>query len=231
MRELEIPTSKPKRSLLDAAQAEVAAKGFDAVSVRDVTERAKANVAAVNYHFGSREGMMGLVMIRCLAPVQQERLDRLTVLERKWGSKGVPLEELLDAFLRPLLVEGPDSSTAAVQRVLARVLSLPPESLPVALQESMVELWRRYLKALGKSLPDCSLQELGWRLHGVTSLAIGTLAGDEPVRHWSGVGLNPETSEQKGSRLVRWAIALMREGLASPEEEKRAKGPQATFDF
>ena len=63
MRSFEIPTSKAKLKLLDSAEGLVANRGFDAVSVRDVTQLAKANVAAVNYHFGSREGMMSLMMV------------------------------------------------------------------------------------------------------------------------------------------------------------------------
>lgn len=230
MRELEIPTSKPKLRLLDAAQAQVAAKGFDAVSVRDVTEKAKANVAAVNYHFGSREGMMSLVMSRCLVPVQKERIDRLSVLERKWGSKGVPLEELLEAYLRPLFVQS-GSDGREIQSVLARILALPVDSLPMALQESMADLWQRYLKALGKSLPGVPRQDLAWRLHLVTSAAIGMLTGAEPVQRWSGVGVDPENADQLGARLLRFALAAMREGLVSSTESGAPKGPQATFDF
>lgn len=230
MREFEIPTSKPKLRLLDAAQAQVAAKGFDAVSVRDVTEKAKANVAAVNYHFGSREGLMALVMARCLVPVQKERLDRLTVLEKKCGAKGAPVEEVLEAFLRPLFVIG-GRSGVEIQALLARILGLLPDQLPPLLQESMAELWQRYLKALGKSLPEFSRQELAWKLHGVSAAAIGMLAGDEPVQRWAGVGIDPEIPEQRGTRLLRWAIALMREGSDAGDQPAQRKGPQATFDF
>lgn len=230
IRDIEIPTSKPKLKLLDAAQKLVGARGFDAVSVRDVTDLAKANVAAVNYHFGSREGMMALVMVRCLAPVQKERLDRLTVLEKKWGSKGVPVEELMEAFLRPLFVQAGPSSVKN-QPVLARILALAPDSLPDALQESMAELWQRYLKALGRCLSGLTRQDLAWRLQAVSGAAIGLLSGEESVQRWSGVGMEPESPELLGARAVRMAIAAMREGETRDESGEPRKGPQATFDF
>ncbi|MEO8616967.1 MAG: helix-turn-helix domain-containing protein, partial [Luteolibacter sp.] len=64
MRELTIPESGPKRTLLNAAEQLFATKGFESVSVRDVTQSVKMNVAAVNYHFGSREQMLSLVILR-----------------------------------------------------------------------------------------------------------------------------------------------------------------------
>jgi len=62
MRVTKVPESGPKRSLLDATERLVVEKGFDLVSVRDITGAIKANVAAVNYHFGSREALMDVVM-------------------------------------------------------------------------------------------------------------------------------------------------------------------------
>ena len=55
MRDMTIPESGTKRKLLDAAELLFAERGFEAVSVRDITQLAKTNVAAVNYHFGSRD--------------------------------------------------------------------------------------------------------------------------------------------------------------------------------
>ena len=66
-----------KQRLIEAAEALFADEGFDRVSVRDITTKAAANVAAVNYHFGSREGLVAVVMARYINPVSEERLARL----------------------------------------------------------------------------------------------------------------------------------------------------------
>ena len=224
MREFVIPTSKPKLRLLDAAEQLVAGKGFDAVSVRDVTELAKANVAAVNYHFGSREGMMGLVIGRRMMTIQQERLDRLAVLEKKWGNKGIPLEELVDAWVRPLV------SVSGSERMVARILALPAEALPEPVDVLSCELWARFLKAFGKALSSVPKEDLAWRLHFLNGAVIQLLSGSESLMHWTqGASAVPE-KELSLSHFLRFALAAIREG--GVEDKPTAKrGPQATFDF
>src|SRR6218665_111665 len=92
-----VPNSGPKLRLVEAAEKLFAEKGFEAVSVRDITKEAGANVAAVNYHFGSREGLVVAVISRYLIPVSQERLASLERAERNGGG----VEEILAAFVRP----------------------------------------------------------------------------------------------------------------------------------
>ena len=104
MRVLKVPEGGPKKKLLDAAELLVSEKGFDLVSVRDVTGAVKANVAAVNYHFGSREGMMDLLMLRSIAPLYEERLDALEKAERKHAGKMVQVEEIVSSYVSPLAV-------------------------------------------------------------------------------------------------------------------------------
>ncbi|MDB6077298.1 MAG: transcriptional regulator, TetR family, partial [Akkermansiaceae bacterium] len=71
-----------KQRLIEAAEHLFADDGFEKVSVRDITNRAGANVAAVNYHFGSREGLVEIVMARYINPISEERIARLEGLER-----------------------------------------------------------------------------------------------------------------------------------------------------
>ncbi|MFW5829861.1 MAG: TetR family transcriptional regulator, partial [Planctomycetota bacterium] len=66
-----------RERLLDAAEACFAEIGFHAASVRMITERAGANLAAVHYHFGGKNGLIEAVITRRIGPVQAERLRRL----------------------------------------------------------------------------------------------------------------------------------------------------------
>ena len=101
MRDIKISQSKSKQRLLEAAEQLFADRGFESVSVRDVTQLAKANVAAINYHFGSRDGLIAMVVLRYVSPINEERMLRLEALEKKFTGKSVPIEEVLDAFVRP----------------------------------------------------------------------------------------------------------------------------------
>ena len=140
--------SATRRRLLEAAEQLFSEEGFDRVSVRDITERAKANVAAVNYHFGSREGLVEQVMERYINPVNEERVARLDTLERRAGSKPVPVEELLDAFVRPFAtqVRRSELSERLFYKLMGRILGDEMPKLP----ESVVRDSKRCCGGSGK---------------------------------------------------------------------------------
>lgn len=143
--------------MLDAAARLVAAKGFDSVSIRDVTGAAKANVAAVNYHFGSREGLLALVMTHILEPLCAERIALLEA-----AGKQVSVQDTVAAFVNSLTpaaarigMDGP-----LFFRLAGRILCLPDEALPEAMENARREVTRRFLATLAKALPDTSAKDL-----------------------------------------------------------------------
>lgn len=231
MREIKFPQSESKLRLLEAAEQLFAERGFETVSVRDVTQLAKANVAAVNYHFGSREGMVALVVSRYLIPVNEERLARLDALERKWSGKAVPLEEIIDAFVRPVvgLVRKSELSQSLFGKLVGRIFAMRGEGLPPAVEEQMKTLIERFTRALGKALPTVSQEELVWRMHFLVGSIIHMLMNQEMLQRLSGGASGNPTMEVTLGRFVRFAAAGLREGVELESEVK--KGPQATFDF
>ena len=143
-----MPEGGAKKKLLDAAETLVAGKGFDSVSVRDVTGAAKANVAAVNYHFGSREGLMDLVIARMLEPLCAERTKAL----ESTGKSATP-ETLLRAYVSalPKTAAAIGMEGAMFQRLAGRILALPDEAMPPLLAAARREVSARYLAAIPKT--------------------------------------------------------------------------------
>jgi AcrR family transcriptional regulator len=77
-----------KQRILDAAEHLFALEGFRGTSLRDITGRAGVNLAAVNYHFGSKEALLRAVMERRLIPLNQVRIERLTKVRDSARQKG-----------------------------------------------------------------------------------------------------------------------------------------------
>ena len=73
--------STTKDRLLDAAEELFSSRGIDATSLRAITSAAEVNLASVNYHFGSKDGLVKTVFIRRLEPLNNERLELLDALE------------------------------------------------------------------------------------------------------------------------------------------------------
>src|SRR5258706_5167560 len=92
-----------KTRILDAAEQLFMEHGFEATSMRQLTSAAGVNLAAVNYHFGSKEELFQAVLTRRLDPMNQERIELLQKVEREAGGKPLSCENVLFAMLIPAL--------------------------------------------------------------------------------------------------------------------------------
>ena len=106
-----------KERILGAAEELFAQHGFSGTSLRQVTSRADVNIAAVNYHFGSKENLVNEVFRRRMDVMSGHRLDRLRLaLAERPGD----LEAILAAFVEPALDLAQDRHGGAFIRVIAR---------------------------------------------------------------------------------------------------------------
>src|SRR5882724_1371308 len=92
-----------KARILDAAEALFMEHGFEATSLRQITATAGVNLAAVNYHFGSKEELFQAVLTRRLDPMNQERIALLTRFEREAAPHALSCERILAAMFIPAL--------------------------------------------------------------------------------------------------------------------------------
>jgi AcrR family transcriptional regulator len=231
MREITFPESGSKRKLLDAAEQLFAEKGFEAVSVRDITQLAHANVAAVNYHFGSRENLLTMVMTRYMTPVNEERIARLDALERKWSGKSVPLEEIIDALVRPFVgqVRKSELSERLFFKLMGRTFAQQGDGLPPQIEEQLKQVVQRFTRAFAKALPAVSPDDLAWRIHFMVGGMIHLLTHQDILQRLTNGTSGTPSMEAVIGRFIRFAAAGLREGVEV--ETPVAKGPQVMFDF
>ena len=222
MREITFPESGAKRKLLEAAEQLFAEKGFEAVSVRDITQLAKANVAAVNYHFGSRENLLTMVMTRYMTPVNEERSARLGALERKWSGKAAPLEEIVEALVRPVVgqVRKSELSERLFYKLMGRTFAQQGDGLPPQIEEQLRNVEQRFTRAFAKALPAVNPDDLAWRIHFMVGGMIHLLT--------HGAASTPPM-DSIVSRFIRFSAAGLREGVEV--EAPPPLGPQVMFDF
>src|SRR6476661_6282956 len=88
-----------KERILDAAETLFMEHGFEATSLRSLTTAANVNLAAVNYHFGSKEELFQAVLTRRLDPMNQERIDLLAAVEAEAAGKPASCEKILFAMM------------------------------------------------------------------------------------------------------------------------------------
>ncbi|MBC6445969.1 TetR/AcrR family transcriptional regulator [Actinokineospora xionganensis] len=171
--------------LLDAAERMFADTGFADTSMRAVTEAAGANIAAVNYHFGSKEGLLRAVVRRAMAVVNDERARVLDELE----AAGEPTaDDLVHAFVTTgaglLERQGPRGTQVA--RFIGRVIFDPSPTMRELFATAVDDVEGRYLRALQRALPHLSPNQVAFRfacMIGMLGLhqtgALAGLAGGE----------------------------------------------------
>src|SRR4051794_12129949 len=99
-----------KARILKVAERLFMEHGFSATSLRMITGEAKVNLASVNYHFGSKEALIEAVFTRRLAPLNEERVRQLDLLEKAAEGSALTVEQIVEAFVMSALRMGEDLS-------------------------------------------------------------------------------------------------------------------------
>ena len=209
-----------KERILDAAESLFMELGYEATSLRAITAAAPANLASVNYHFGSKEVLFQAVLTRRLDPMNQERLDLLTRLERE-GPEPLPCDRILSAMFIPALklARDPERGGKNFLRLLGRAYADPAPFIRRFLAEQYATMIERFKTAFARALPELPKKELSWRLHFIMGALSYTLAATDALRLIA--ELTPTESGNDEALLNRLAPFLLA-GLQSPVPETAA---------
>jgi AcrR family transcriptional regulator len=211
-RTFELPNNAPTCDrLLDAAERLFAEEGFHATSLRQITQAAKVNLAAVNYHFGSKQALILAVFRRRLDALNQARLTRL---EAATSGGPAALETVLDAFVYPAMAftHGSDEDGHRFMRILMRAFADQDEQLHRALSAEYAHVMRRFSDAIAQALPGARPVDIRRQLDFIVGALTYTMA----------------ESEQKDARsiasdLVQFAAAGLR-GVVDLRSQAGARG-------
>jgi AcrR family transcriptional regulator len=209
---IDATSADTKTRILDAAEQLFMEHGFEATSLRSLTTAAAVNLAAVNYHFGSKEELFQAVLTRRLDPMNQERIELLERVEREAGGRPLSCEKILFAMLIPALRLARDERRGGKNflRVLGRAYADPAPFIRHFLSAQYAEMIGRYKEAFLKALPHLSRQELTWRLHFVMGALSYTLAGTDALKLFAQVTSTENNDELLLQRLAPFLVAGLR---------------------
>ena len=199
------PSSDTKESLLDAAERLFALHGIARASLRAITREAGANLAAVNYHFGSKQELVRSVLTRRLQPINEERLRDLAACEPG------DLTEILRAFIQPAMSRiATEAWGADFSRLVWRAFSEPDEEVRNMVFQQFKLVKERFVAALTEALPGLEPPDLYWNFHFMVGSMVHTAGlGHLVPRLSEGACSNQDISEIT-ERLVQFAAAGMR---------------------
>lgn len=217
-----------KERILAAAERLIAERGFAATSLRTVTAAAGVNLAAVHYHFGTKEALLQEVFSRRIKPVNQQRYERLAALEASAGPLAV--EDVLEAFLAPVIELKRDLEGEGMvwSRFIGRVYAESPEVVEKLLRNQFTEIGRRMVDALGRTLPHLSAQEIFERLQFAIGVMTHTLTDLHRISVPEEFLSPPRDAEEMLHHMVTFLAAAFRapatrNGVhATPQPESKA---------
>ena len=193
-----------KDRILGAAEELFAQFGFTGTSLRQVTSRADVNIAAVNYHFGSKENLVNEVFRRRMDDMSAQRLAALRAALAKAPDE---LEPILAAFVEPALALAQDRhGGASFVRVVARAYAEKNDSLRKFLSDHYGHVLREFAKAISNCVPGLSKEELYWRLDFLAGALTYAMADFGLIKRPGGV-TEAAHRERAARELIRFAAA------------------------
>lgn len=201
------PHFSTKERILAAAELLFAQHGFAETSLRAVTSRADVNLAAVNYHFGSKSNLVNEVFRRRLDQLSGKRLDALRQAEQQHPGD---LERVLAAFIEPALALSLDrQGGAAFVRVIARAYAEKDDNLRTFLSDNYGHVMREFARAIAGCLPGLGRERLYWRLDFLAGALTYAMADFGQIKRPSET---PETEHcrRAADELIRFAAGGLR---------------------
>jgi AcrR family transcriptional regulator len=214
-----MPSDQTRTAILAAAERLYADRGFGDVTLRDIVAEANVNLAAVNYHFGSKDELIAELFVTRSLALNKERLRELREAEEA-GDGRADISEVLRALVGPTLrgCLGPENQRSTPARFMIRVSI---ESVPAIrrIRNREIDHLRKFVAAMRRSLPDRNEVELYWGLHFALAMAQQTVRDSERLAKLSEGKCDVDDVDGVIDRVVDVAVLGL---TARPAERKLA---------
>jgi AcrR family transcriptional regulator len=215
-------SDQTRTAILNAAERLYAERGFGDVTLRDIVAAADVNLAAVNYHFGSKDELIAELFVSRSLATNRERLNQLKMAEAA-GDGRASIESVLRALVGPTLrgCLGPERerSTASRFMIRASIESVPPIR---RIKNREIDHLRKFAAAMRRSLPDCSEVDLYWTLHFALAMAHQTIRDSERLAKLSDGLCDLDDVEGIIERIVAASVMALMGGEAKKIAETAA---------
>ena len=163
--------------IIEAAEIEFAEHGFGGASIREITSRADVNVAAINYHFGTKEDLFKQMIRYRIEPINNERIKLLDAVEKENKPNAVPLETVIDIIVRPLLSKliTEECSAFHFMKAMGKAMGEEERFMKDLYEDCLKEALVRFVRAIGASLGEPSFEKVVYGMHFLSSSMVGAM--------------------------------------------------------
>jgi AcrR family transcriptional regulator len=219
-RTVPMATDRTRTAILNAAEQLYAERGFSEVTLRDIVAAAGVNLAAVNYHFGSKDELIAELFVTRSIATNRERLNELKAAEEAGGGRA-SIEAVIRALVGPTLrgCLGPDRQRATAARFMIRasIEAVPPIR---KIRNREISHLRRFASAMQRSLPDVEEMDIYWGLHFALAMAHQTIRDSERLEKLSNGLCDLDNVEGIIARVVTAATLALTTKRPAPATAK-----------
>src|SRR4030081_1939786 len=216
-----MPSDHTRAAILNSAERLYADRGFADVTLRDIVAAADVNLAAVNYHFGSKDELIAKLFVNRSIQTNRERLNELKAAEEAGGGRA-DIDAILRALVGPTLrgCLGPDRERSAAARFMIRasIESVPPIR---RIKNREIDHLKKFAAAMRRSLPDRSEVELYWGLHFALAMAHQTIRDSERLTKLSEGSCDLNDVAGMIDRIVAVSVKALAGGEAQSKKAAR----------
>lgn len=201
--------------ILDAAEILFAERGFSETSLRMITSKAKVNLAAVNYHFGSKNALIQAVFSRFLGPLS--KLMEQGLRENGWDKESYAtpnLEDIIRLYVRGLLMipTSHENGVSIFMRLMGLAYTQSQGHLRKYLESEYARIFRLFMQLVKRSTPELSKEERFWRIQFTIGSIAFTMSSIQPLTE-----ILEDSAEAKASpeAVVDYLVPYLLGGLKS----------------
>ncbi len=196
--------NETQRKLVEAAEIEFAEMGYGGASIREITRRAGVNVAAVNYHFGSKEILFKEMVRYRIEPINRLRIELLDGALEDNDGKPLPLERVIDFIVRPLLDEfiGQRGGDFRFMRAMGKALAEERAFMKELHQDILKEVIAKFSRAISDSLAEPGFEKVSYGMHFLSCCILGVMMQHSRLQFISGGKIDLHDVEKLADHLV-----------------------------
>ena len=193
-----------KQKIMDTAAELFAEEGYSAISLRRIISKAGVNLAAVNYHFGTKQDLLDRIIVQKIRPLNDQRMNLLDQFEAEAAPEALSVEKIVEAFLAPaiLMARGGGGLTRLVGWIHSE-----NQGMEVVLR-NFQPLLARYTAAMHRALPGTSKVEIAWKLH----FMLGSMTHTLLTAPW----LTPEAANEPAQVIIKRLVTFVTSGFNAP---------------
>jgi len=192
-----------KQKILDAAAELFAEDGFAATSLRHIISKAGVNLAAIHYHFGTKQDLLDRIILQKISPLNDRRMELLDQFEAEAAPEQPSVEKIMEAFLAPAILMAPGSGFV---KIMARFHS--EKTGMDAILRNFQPLLTRYTVALHRALPEMPEAEIAWKVH----FMLGSMSLTLLMTPW----LSEQAASEPAEAIVKRLVTFVTAGFLAP---------------